>query len=54
MADFLCQSCKKTVSQAQRCDKCGKILCDTCREGRSACKDTTHGTAGCSGHFQRL
>ena len=56
MPDYLCHACKQKRSNTsvQQCDKCKKILCDSCRSGKSTCKDSTKGTAGCSGHFKRL
>jgi hypothetical protein len=54
MPDFICHACnqKKSQSQVQECDKCHKILCDSCRGGASSCKDSPKGQAGCSGHFK--
>ncbi len=56
MPDYLCHSCKqkRSSSSVQQCQKCHKILCDSCRGGKSVCKDSAKGTAGCSGSFKRL
>jgi hypothetical protein len=29
------------------------VLCDMCRQGKSQCKDTDKGKAGCYGHLKK-
>lgn len=55
MADYICHGCnqKKFQDKVKECNKCKKILCDSCRNGQSTCKDSPKGTAGCSGSFQK-
>lgn len=55
MLDFLCHGCnqKRAINQIRECNKCHKVLCDSCRGGASTCKDSKHGTAGCTGQLQQ-
>jgi hypothetical protein len=55
MAELTCQACGSKQSQgyARQCNKCHRVLCDTCKGTPSACKDSKHGTAGCSGIMLR-
>ena len=51
--DDLCDGCKhQDYSGMRQCPKCDKKLCWKCSGGKSQCKDSPKGTAGCSGYFQ--
>ena len=54
MPDYICHGCKQKKSPpwVYECDKCGKILCNSCKGGVSICKDSKKGQAGCSGRFK--
>jgi hypothetical protein len=55
MADFLCQGegCNfPRVQHIRECSRCHLMLCDSCRENASTCKDSSKGKAGCDGHFE--
>lgn len=54
MPDFVCHACnqKKPQNQVRECDKCRRILCESCWQGRSVCKDSPKGTAGCNGTYR--
>ncbi len=55
MPDFICHGCNLKRSQAMtyECTKCKRILCSTCCAGKSTCKDSPKGTAGCTGSLKR-
>lgn len=55
MPDFICHGCnqKKAQNYVSECTKCRRILCDSCRSGRSTCKDSPKGTAGCTGTLKK-
>ena len=55
MAMFTCSECSATKSQGyvRQCNKCRRILCDSCKGGRSACKDSKRGKSECGGIFMR-
>ena len=55
MPDYICHACnqKKSQSNISECTKCGKILCSSCKGSASYCKDSSKGTAGCSGTLKR-
>lgn len=56
MKEIICDKChdKKSASAAKMCNKCGKTLCDSCRDYKDYCKDSKNGTAGCDGRFEKL
>ena len=55
MPDFICHGCNQKRSQAMtyECTKCKRILCSFCCGGKSTCKDSPKGTAGCTGSLKR-
>ena len=55
MTMFTCAECggKKTKGYVRACNKCGRILCDTCKDPVSACKSSKNGKADCRGMFLR-
>ena len=56
MPDYVCHGCgnRSSASDHVQCSQCKKILCSSCREGKSTCRDSKKGKAGCSGSFERL
>ena len=54
-AEYICHGCnqKKSPPWVFECNKCGKILCQSCKGGSSACKDSKKGTSGCSGRLEK-
>jgi len=58
MAEYICHGCNRRVNSkyesVYQCDKCGRILCETCREGRYYCKDSSKGKPGCDGRLERV
>jgi len=53
---FTCSECSATKTQGyvRKCNKCGRILCDTCKGPLAACKDSKRGkAASCRGMFLR-
>jgi hypothetical protein len=54
MPDYICHGCnqKKSNTRVRECNKCGRILCDSCRGGATTCKDSPKGKAGCSGRLE--
>jgi hypothetical protein len=55
MSMLKCSACGAEKSQGyiRQCNKCRRILCDTCKGALSACKDAKHGKSECSGIFLR-
>lgn len=56
MADYTCEACntKQSRGGVRQCNKCRRVLCDSCKGPRSACSDSKHGTANCSGIYLRI
>ena len=52
---FTCGQCgaAKTKGYVKTCNKCRRILCDTCKGVLAACKDSKRGTKDCSGMYLR-
>lgn len=55
MAMFTCSACSSSKSKGyvRQCNKCGRILCDTCKGAHSACKESKRSKTDCSGMFLR-
>jgi hypothetical protein len=57
MPDYVCHACNQRKSQNSgiyECDRCGKILCDSCKGYRGpVCKDSPNGKAGCGGTLKK-
>jgi hypothetical protein len=56
MPNYLCHACNRTTDDrhTNRCPKCHRILCDSCRGSASYCKDSKKGTAGCDGRWEKV
>ena len=54
MPQFLCHACNRAFEgkKIRECTKCKRILCDACRSGKTTCKDSPKGTAGCTGTYK--
>ena len=50
-----CSACGAEKSQGyiRKCNKCGRILCDTCKGPQATCKDSKRGRSECTGIFLR-
>lgn len=55
MAMLECSGCgaRKLQGYVRKCNKCGRILCDTCKGPLLACKDSKRGKVDCRGMFLR-
>lgn len=57
MQDYICHGCqqKRPQSEVRQCDKCRRILCNNCRQGKSKCMEIVgKGKAGCDGTYKEL
>ena len=55
MPNWTCHGCNAQSSGGMRqCPQCNKILCYHCSGGKSQCKDSPKGKAGCNGYFKTL
>jgi hypothetical protein len=57
MPDYICHGCNQRKSHSSgvyECNKCGKVLCESCRGYHGFnCMDFPKGTAGCSGTLKK-
>jgi hypothetical protein len=50
-----CSACgaEKSPGSVRQCNKCHRILCDSCKGPLSACKNSKRGKSECNGIFLR-
>jgi hypothetical protein len=55
MSMLKCSACGAEKSQGyiRQCNKCHRILCDSCKGPQATCKDAKQGKSSCDGIFLR-